>query len=373
MKNSKNITLIVLLILSLFVIGCGLFSNFSTNSSAPEPSIETIPTEVPVEETISVPDETPSSEEKTIFIGPHQIECVGVAPQLCYQFKENPDDDWLLFYDQIDGFSWEENFIYELRVTIHQVENPPADGSSQRYELVELVNKEAYMPEITVPYIEITSPSDGDILNPTQAVVIRGMGAGLFEGNVVVQITDMDGIVLIKQPTVQQAEEFGGEGPWSIELNFEGVSISEGTITAFSPSPKDGSWIASDSISVKFAKPTGDAFTLEGPNWLLVAFADESLNDLLAENQVTMNLDPERGTAAGNAACNNYFTSYEIEGQKLILGPVGSTMMMCSEPQMTVEGAFLSALAEVAGYQIEENELILTNDAGEMVLVFIAD
>ena len=309
MKNTKNAILIVLLILGAIGIGLGLFGYFSKKTSAPVvvPPTENVPTDTPTDEIVDVSVEEPSFEEKTVFIGPHKIECVGIATQLCFQIKANPDDDWLLFYGQIERFTWEEGFIYELRVAIHQVENPPADASSLQYELIEIVNKEAHMPEVADPYIEIRSPSDGDIVNSSHPISIQGMGAGLFEGNVVVQITDMDGVVLIKQPTTQQTDEIGGEGPWSIKLVLDGIAIEEGVITAFSPSPLDGSWTASDSITIKFSASTDGELSLEGPTWQLVAFADESLKESFADLEVTMNLDPERGTAAGKSACNNYF------------------------------------------------------------------
>ena len=267
MKNTKPIIVIILLILSIILIGFILMVNRSNNVESPTDSVETLPTDLQTQKVVEEPTNAePQFEEKTIFIGPEQVECVGVAPQMCYQIKENPEDAWLFFYDQIEGFSWEEGSIYELRVAIHQVDNPPADGSSLRYELIEIINKEAAM--LKTPQNEIK---------------------------------------------------------------------------------------------------------LEGPNWLLIEFADETLNTILSDYQVTMNLDPERGTAAGSAGCNNYFASYQIDGQNLTLGPAGSTMMMCPEPQMNIEITFLTALAEVAGYQIEGDKLMITNAAGDMILKFKID
>ena len=78
---------------------------------------------------------------KTLFVGPEQVDCVGVAPQKCLLVKETPDADYTFFYDSIDGFEWEAGYEYELLVRVTEVENPPADGSSLRYELVEIVSK----------------------------------------------------------------------------------------------------------------------------------------------------------------------------------------------------------------------------------------
>ncbi len=80
-------------------------------------------------------------EEVRMFVGPEKVPCEGAGPQECLQVKDSPDGEWQLFYDTIEGFQWEPGFIYELRVNVYQVENPPADGSSLRYELVEVVSK----------------------------------------------------------------------------------------------------------------------------------------------------------------------------------------------------------------------------------------
>jgi peptidoglycan/xylan/chitin deacetylase (PgdA/CDA1 family) len=78
----------------------------------------------------------------TIIIGPDLVDCVGVAPQKCMQVKNQVNEDWTLFYDQIQGFEYEEGFEYILVVEMMVVENPPADGSSLVPKLVRIVEKE---------------------------------------------------------------------------------------------------------------------------------------------------------------------------------------------------------------------------------------
>ena len=80
---------------------------------------------------------------QTFIIGPELQECVGVAPMMCMMVKKDTDEDFLFFYDQIEGFDYEEGFTYELLVQVDEVKNPPADGSALQYSLVELVSKQA--------------------------------------------------------------------------------------------------------------------------------------------------------------------------------------------------------------------------------------
>jgi heat shock protein HslJ len=55
--------------------------------------------------------------------------------------KENPDEEWTFFYDKISGFEYEAGYTYEIIVNEIVVDNPPADASSIRYELREIVSK----------------------------------------------------------------------------------------------------------------------------------------------------------------------------------------------------------------------------------------
>jgi heat shock protein HslJ len=81
--------------------------------------------------------------EKTVFVGAEQVDCVGVGPQKCLLVKEDANAEWGFYYDEIAGFTWEPGFEYEIRVRVDQVQNPPADGSSIMWTLIEVVAKTA--------------------------------------------------------------------------------------------------------------------------------------------------------------------------------------------------------------------------------------
>jgi len=49
--------------------------------------------------------------------------------------------DWDFFYSEIEGFEYEPGFVYNLEVNKTTIDNPPADGSSIRYELVRVISK----------------------------------------------------------------------------------------------------------------------------------------------------------------------------------------------------------------------------------------
>ena len=69
-------------------------------------------------------------------------------------------------------------------------------------------------------------------------------------------------------------------------------------------------------------------------------------------SEITVNF-LEDGTVAGNAGCNDYFGSFETDGDTIAIGPLGSTRKMCpGEGIMEQEALFLQALESSSTYQI---------------------
>ncbi len=84
-----------------------------------------------------------SFETKILYIDSSLVDCVGVGPQQCMLVKENPNSEWELFYDSIEGFEYQEGTEYKISVTITEIQNPPADSSSLKYILVEILESVA--------------------------------------------------------------------------------------------------------------------------------------------------------------------------------------------------------------------------------------
>jgi hypothetical protein len=75
------------------------------------------------------------------FVAPSRVDCVGEGVQKCLLVKEEPEAEWRRFYDSIEGFEYQEGYLYEILVDATPVENPPADASSMAYRLVRIVSK----------------------------------------------------------------------------------------------------------------------------------------------------------------------------------------------------------------------------------------
>jgi len=78
------------------------------------------------------------------------------------------------------------------------------------------------------------------------------------------------------------------------------------------------------------------------------------------------------GTLSGNSGCNQFNGPYKVDGDQITIGPLASTMMMCSDPEgvMDQEAQFLAALQSAASYQIEGNVLELRTKDDALAAMF---
>lgn len=74
-------------------------------------------------------------------IGPERVDCMGAFPQQCLLVRSDSSEEWSYFYDHIEGFTYEEGFVYRVEVLRRQIRNPPADGSSVAYRLIRVLSR----------------------------------------------------------------------------------------------------------------------------------------------------------------------------------------------------------------------------------------
>jgi len=68
------------------------------------------------------------------------------------------------------------------------------------------------------------------------------------------------------------------------------------------------------------------------------------------------------GKIAGAAGCNNFFGTYVISGDKLEMGPFGTTRKFCGEAIMALETGLLTALEEVQTFARQHTVLTLFDE-----------
>ncbi len=87
----------------------------------------------------------PDQDTFIYWVNSYKVDCMGVGPMSCLLVRKGdaPADEWQNFYSLIQGFDYQPGYLYKLKV--REIELPPgqvpADGSSIRYDLVELLEK----------------------------------------------------------------------------------------------------------------------------------------------------------------------------------------------------------------------------------------
>ena len=113
-------------------------------------------------------DENPGTE--VIYrVNSFRVPCVGVGPMQCLQIQRGDDasGQWQFFYSQIRGFDFEPGYLYRLRVRETRLPpaQVPADASSIRYDLVEVLDKS---PDPRMPLHDIWALEAIDGVSPAE-------------------------------------------------------------------------------------------------------------------------------------------------------------------------------------------------------------
>ena len=282
--------------------------------------------------------------EKTILVAPVLVECEGEGPQTCTLVKENPEDNWQLFYDQIEGFEYEEGYDYIIKVREEQVENPPAGGSSIRWILVEVVSKE-----------KVEHPEKLVIVGP-YLVECEGEGPRLCM--LVKESRERDW-----QLFYDQIEGFEFEEGYEYQIRVREEQVED--------PPAGGSsirWMLVD----QYSKERSPASDLEGALWRMVSYRDVDGEMVLTYPEVKSIAVFESGQVSGNTGCNNYNGSYEVDGNRISFGPMALTLMACPPPEAKQEQGYLSALGMTSTFAVDGDNLEIRDQADEVVLEYEA-
>lgn len=354
----------VLAVGALAVVALGLVACQSSTGG------DTEATEAPV-----AAETTPMTTEKTLYVGPELVDCTGVAPQQCMQVRETPDGEWLLFYDQIEGFTYEPGFEYELVVSVQQVPNPPADASSLKYTLVEEVSKtpaagmEGEPSTLEGPTWRLVAMGDMDVASRAMAggSVTALFADGTVSGSAGCNQYSMgytvegDNLSTTPGPVTMMACP---EPIMTLEQEYliamgaaETYAVTEGMLTIAYHGDQ----------TLKFvAQPT---LGLEDPLWNVTGYnnGQQAVTSVVLGTEITMAF--ARGTVSGSAGCNTYSASYTINGDGLTIGPAATTRKMCPEEGvMEQEQQFLAALETAAMWQAEAGKLELRRADGALAV-----
>lgn len=325
----------------------------------------------PEEPPVASPE--PEAEEVILYVGPTLVDCVGVAPQKCLLVKEDPAGEYQFFYDSIEGFEYETGYTYQLRVKKEPVANPPADASSIKWTLIEVVEKNMSLENKLwglASYLNL----DGQMVEvlPGSKVTAEfndGSVTGTASCNNYFGSYELSGNVLTFGP-LGMTEMYCAEPAGVMEQEGQYLALLQ-TVKAFQIE-EERLRLAGENGTTVLEYLLIQPAALEGPEWILSQYNNgkEAVVTTLLGSEITAIFAD--GTVSGSAGCNRYTASYEVIDNAISIGPAATTRMFCGEPEgiMDQENAFLAALQTAATYQIKADVLDMFDSEGARAATF---
>lgn len=136
-------------------------------------------------------------------------------------------------------------------------------------------------------------------------------------------------------------------------------SIKKGELTLFSKNKKS---------TLKFERKTNETTTGLNGKWQLISMkVGKALPIQLPAKPITLNIDKDK--IGGNGGCNAYGGSFSQTGKTVKFSEIFSTKMWC-EDSSPIENKYFDALGKSVNFQIDNDDLILTDAKNENQLIF---
>jgi heat shock protein HslJ len=112
---------------------------------------------------------------------------------------------------------------------------------------------------------------------------------------------------------------------------------------------------------------------LAGSSWDVISYntGTEAVRSVIIDTEMTAEFGDD-GQLTGIAGCNNYFASYEADGENISISGVGMTEKFCVEPEgiMDQESQYLAALETADVYKIEAGRMEFRTSEGALAVSF---
>ncbi len=175
-------------------------------------------------------------------------------------------------------------------------------------------------------------------------------------------------------PKGQDYEDFPRAGQGS-----EQVCLTTTTTFEMRVLLRDGSTVFRE-VTVSVTPPPPTATTapavdpLLGTSWEVITYnnGQEAVVSVIAGSLVTIDFEAD-GVVAGNAGCNTYQASYEVNGSNITIGRPIVTNLFCGDPVgvMDQESAFLAALQSAATFDVRADSLELRGAGGQIAVTAV--
>jgi putative lipoprotein len=119
------------------------------------------------------------------------------------------------------------------------------------------------------------------------------------------------------------------------------------------------------------SRPNPGSAPLENTYWKLTSLGGSPIVTASSQREAHLILQPANRRVTGSGGCNRLSGSYQVNGDRISLGRVASTMMACVDG-MKSEKDFLKALGRVNRWRISGQRLELLDAAGTPLASFNA-
>lgn len=159
------------------------------------------------------------------------------------------------------------------------------------------------------------------------------------------------------------------KGPLAACIALSGCTVPTRPLPPASPpapvAPTPAPFAAPDAP----AAPVTDPASLAGTRWVLIEAGGERVPP---RPPVTLNF--EAGRFGGHGGCNGYGAEYRIEGRRIVIGLIGSTLVGCSgTPVGDVEQRFFQGIGGAFEISHRRGQSLTILRDGRPVLVLAPD
>ncbi len=331
---------------------------------------------------------------ETMVIADKQVDCsMGAGRGKCMLVSKDDSKTWQYFYNQIEGFTFRDNYTQMIEVIVTKTANPVPGMSALKYKYVKTLRSKR---------------TNGTSAKAAMASLSKGNSAsGTSLTGTNWKLEQLNGKALINPgPTLMldgARDQFSAK---ACNIMTGDYSIFTGNRIRFSPNAAstkacaenitkmeneyaraltsatnyeihgsrlvlidDGRTVASFVANTGTAEVRNDS-TVENRKWLL---SDIYGIQIKPGNSIPyIYLDSATKTVNGFGGCNNFSGKYTLDNGYLKFGPLAMTRKMCIDNHLnSVEQAMTKILAKDDKYMVSNGALYLT-DNGQEEMKFVS-
>jgi heat shock protein HslJ len=316
---------------------------------------------------------TMQAQETKIFIGPDKVNCTGVAPMQCLQYKYAEQDSWKMLYGGIDGFEHQSGYLYTLLISEQTILNPPADGSSIKRTLIKILEQKKIASD-QAAMLQGKWLLDAVRINDKMETVAKWQyTTEIKDGQIFAHLCNR-----LRGPvTVGNEGQFKAGPVVSTRMTCPQIAYESAFAKAlenakgYKVTGTEWMLMKGDTILAVLKKAADPTQLLDKKSFVVTTLHDSTGTADMLATKAFMRFDLGKNRISGKGGCNNYFGSINLQFADALTGSIqfsniGSTMMACPQ-YMDQEQKFYQLLAQVDKFEVKGNQLRLMK-AGALLI-----